>query len=152
MMTRTRLRRSVSFLMAMLAMYAEPGLGWRERMHNLGYFAKFFIIVLGGLFCLAVSFRACGAIVRERQQKTLDSLLTVPESRERILLAKWLGNYCYPVGFGIGLVGIDHRRAVVRRPLRATGVGEARVSPAVAVGVGARVARVADAVAVLVGL
>ena len=96
---------AITIGMAMLAMYAEPGLGWRKRMHNLGYFVKFFIIVLGGLFCLAVSFRACGAIVRERQQKTLDSLLTIPESRKRILLAKWLGNYCYPVGFGIGLVG-----------------------------------------------
>ena len=95
----------VSIAMVFLATLAEHGVNWLERHHRLGYVVKFFIVALAGMYCLAVAFKGCGAIVRERQQKTLDSLLTIPESRERLLLAKWLGNFFYPSGFALGLLG-----------------------------------------------
>ncbi len=47
---------------------------------------------LAGLWCLGVAFRTAGSICREREQRTLESLLLLPVEREEILQAKWLGS------------------------------------------------------------
>ena len=44
------------------------------------------------IVCLAAGFRAAGSVVRERERRTLDGLLVLPVTRERILGAKWLGS------------------------------------------------------------
>jgi ABC-type transport system involved in multi-copper enzyme maturation permease subunit len=49
-------------------------------------------IILGLLLCVSVAFRAAGTFSRERDQKTLDSLLLLPIPRRSILVAKWLGS------------------------------------------------------------
>lgn len=50
------------------------------------------LFVTGTILGLApvVGLRAAGSVTKERQQQTLLSLLTIPESRNRILFAKWL--------------------------------------------------------------
>lgn len=50
------------------------------------------VFVVGTVIGLApvLGLRAAGAVSKERQQQTLLSLLVVPESRSRILWAKWL--------------------------------------------------------------
>jgi ABC-type transport system involved in multi-copper enzyme maturation permease subunit len=50
------------------------------------------MFVTGTILGLApvVGLRAAGSVTKERQQQTLLSLLTIPESRNRILVAKWL--------------------------------------------------------------
>lgn len=44
------------------------------------------------LICVVVGFYAAGSISRERERQTLDSLLTLPESTDAVLQAKWLGS------------------------------------------------------------
>jgi ABC-type transport system involved in multi-copper enzyme maturation permease subunit len=48
-------------------------------------------ILLAGYVCFGVSMRAAGCIVRERQQKTLESLLLLPMTAAELLTRKWLG-------------------------------------------------------------
>ncbi len=52
------------------------------------------VLVIGGsmgffVYLLSVGSAACGAICRERQKMTLESLLTIPCDRREILWAKW---------------------------------------------------------------
>jgi ABC-type transport system involved in multi-copper enzyme maturation permease subunit len=63
-------------------------------------------------WCVGVGFRAAAAVSRERDQHTLDTLLTLPVEREAILDAKWQGSilrlrqfgYYLAVLWGIGLL------------------------------------------------
>jgi ABC-type transport system involved in multi-copper enzyme maturation permease subunit len=48
--------------------------------------------VMAGVWCLSVAWRACRCVSLERQQQTLDSLLTLPVDRCAILRAKWWGS------------------------------------------------------------
>src|SRR5476651_1759904 len=40
---------------------------------------------------LGTGFRLAGSVSREREQQTLESLLTIPLSRAELLTAKWIG-------------------------------------------------------------
>jgi ABC-type transport system involved in multi-copper enzyme maturation permease subunit len=69
-------------------------------------------LILAGLWATNVAFLAGRSITREREQQTLDSLLTLPVDREAILGAKWLGSvlrgrylgYCLATFLGLGLL------------------------------------------------
>jgi ABC-type transport system involved in multi-copper enzyme maturation permease subunit len=82
--------------------------------------------LLMGVWCLNLAFRAAGTVSRERQQQTLDSLLTLPMSRDAILFAKWLGSalrlrslgYCLAVFWMLGtMTGTLHPLAGLLLPL-----------------------------------
>jgi ABC-type transport system involved in multi-copper enzyme maturation permease subunit len=49
-------------------------------------------LILAGTWAASVAFLAGRSITREREQQTLDGLLTLPVDREAILGAKWLGS------------------------------------------------------------
>jgi ABC-type transport system involved in multi-copper enzyme maturation permease subunit len=53
-------------------------------------FRRLSAISAAGL-CLVLLLRLAGTIIRERQQRTLESLLSLPMSRSRIFYVKWLG-------------------------------------------------------------
>jgi len=63
---------------------------WGDRAATLGFALRGLGVLYGTLFCLGMGFFAAAAVVRERQNKTLDSLLTIPIERQDILNAKWL--------------------------------------------------------------
>ncbi len=69
--------------------YVDPG----ARLVNL---ARWVVTLVGGLCFLGVGFRAAGSVVRERQARTLDALLTLPLERRTILRAKWLASLIRP--------------------------------------------------------
>jgi ABC-type transport system involved in multi-copper enzyme maturation permease subunit len=48
-------------------------------------------LILAGLSLLCIALRASATVIREREQGTLDALLTLPIDRSEILWAKWLG-------------------------------------------------------------
>ena len=48
-------------------------------------------IIWGLICCVAVGYSTSSAVVRERQQGTLEGLLTLPIARREILYTKWLG-------------------------------------------------------------
>lgn len=68
-----------------------PGLTQLEVLLNRLYIGLFGALT-GGL-CLGLLIDVAGTITREREQRTLESLLVVPESRGRILRAKVLGAF-----------------------------------------------------------
>jgi ABC-type transport system involved in multi-copper enzyme maturation permease subunit len=69
-------------------------------------------VLLVGLLCFLTALSAAGRVSREREQQTLDSLLTIPEESSSILFAKWLGAilsvrqawWCLAAVWGWGLV------------------------------------------------
>lgn len=87
---------------------AMPGRGFAESAQGLGYVIRFFLVVYAALFCIGVGYRAAAAMVRERQQKTLDNLLTLPVERREIYAAKWVTSLLRNSGWvtGILLMGI----------------------------------------------
>jgi ABC-type transport system involved in multi-copper enzyme maturation permease subunit len=64
---------------------------WAERTHGFGYLVRVLSILWGLICCLTVAFLSASAVVRERQQGTLEALLTLPLSRREILWTKCLG-------------------------------------------------------------
>jgi ABC-type transport system involved in multi-copper enzyme maturation permease subunit len=64
---------------------------WTERSHEMGKIVKFVCVAWGLFCCVSVAYTSSSAIVRERQQGTLEALMTLPVSRFEILYAKWLG-------------------------------------------------------------
>lgn len=78
---------------AMLTLIANSGAAGSGRPDNRGTI-KWLLLTTGGtgLFChlLQIGLAAGGAICRERQRLTLESLLTIPVSRSAILWPKWM--------------------------------------------------------------
>jgi ABC-type transport system involved in multi-copper enzyme maturation permease subunit len=58
------------------------------------------------LMCVMAGLHAAGAIARERQRETLDSLITIPRPRREILWAKWLGSMSKARGIALGALAI----------------------------------------------
>ncbi|HWY86331.1 MAG TPA: ABC transporter permease subunit [Gemmataceae bacterium] len=82
------------FLATLAMSFETPGLGprpWTERSHQMGVPVKLLCVGWGLFCCVAVAYTTSSAIVRERQQGTLEALLTLPVSRLELLRAKWLG-------------------------------------------------------------
>jgi ABC-type transport system involved in multi-copper enzyme maturation permease subunit len=64
----------------------------RVVRQSLTQFARTATVILAGLWCILLSLRAAAAISRERERRTLDSLLSLPLTRREILGAAWLGS------------------------------------------------------------
>jgi ABC-type transport system involved in multi-copper enzyme maturation permease subunit len=62
-------------------------------------------LVLAGFWATSVAFLAGRSITREREMRTLDSLLSLPVEREIILRAKWLGSVLRGRALGFCLAG-----------------------------------------------
>jgi ABC-type transport system involved in multi-copper enzyme maturation permease subunit len=62
------------------------------------------ILFVAGVWCSLVAFRSAAAITKEREQGTLDALLTLPMSRSELLGAKWLGPILFSRVVGYVLV------------------------------------------------
>jgi ABC-type transport system involved in multi-copper enzyme maturation permease subunit len=58
------------------------------------------------LMCLMAGLHAAGAVSRERQRETLDSLITIPRPRHEILWAKWIGSVSKARGIALGALAI----------------------------------------------
>jgi ABC-type transport system involved in multi-copper enzyme maturation permease subunit len=63
-------------------------------------------IAAAGLGCIGVAFRAASSVSRERDQRTLESLLLLPVTRGRILGAKWLGSVLRFRQVGYALIAV----------------------------------------------
>lgn len=63
-------------------------------------------IGLAGIWCLVLAFRAAGSVCRERDRRTLESLLLLPVERAEILRAKWLGSILRGRRLGYGLAAL----------------------------------------------
>jgi ABC-type transport system involved in multi-copper enzyme maturation permease subunit len=66
------------------------------------------LMVAGGacLALLGVAARAAGSVSGERERHTLDSLLTTPLTRRRVLFAKWLGSILSVRRTGLALLAV----------------------------------------------
>jgi ABC-type transport system involved in multi-copper enzyme maturation permease subunit len=63
-------------------------------------------LLLALAWCAATAFRAATSLSREREQGTLDGLLTLPVSRRALLGAKWLGSVLRYRLAGYALAGV----------------------------------------------
>jgi ABC-type transport system involved in multi-copper enzyme maturation permease subunit len=68
--------------------------------------ARFLGTTLGCFMLLGILFTSVATISRERDQRTLDSLLTLPIRRTDVLRAKWLGSILSVRRLGWGLAAI----------------------------------------------
>jgi ABC-type transport system involved in multi-copper enzyme maturation permease subunit len=80
----------LSFLATQLSFEPRP---WAERSHEMGIMVKIVCVGWALFCCVAVAYMTASTIVRERQQGTLEALLTLPLTRLEILYTKWLGCY-----------------------------------------------------------
>jgi hypothetical protein len=62
--------------------------------------------VFVGLMVLVVGLHAAGTVARERQQETLDDLLTLPRPRREVLWAKWIGSLARARAIAVGAAAI----------------------------------------------
>jgi ABC-type transport system involved in multi-copper enzyme maturation permease subunit len=95
----------IVFLSFLMAISNDQFLG-RETRHSFGVFCRLFCLVWALGCTLLISFLSASTIVRERQQRTLDALLTLPASRSEILYAKWLGCFLRGWYWWAGLAGL----------------------------------------------
>jgi ABC-type transport system involved in multi-copper enzyme maturation permease subunit len=124
-------------LSAALLGWSAPLLGWLfptdQQLNNLyGPFlfclaiAMILALYPGGVaWCAIAGFYAAASVCRERERKTLETLLTLPVSDSAILGAKWLGavlskRFCYIVAaalaFFVGF-GVAHPLRVLLLPV-----------------------------------
>jgi ABC-type transport system involved in multi-copper enzyme maturation permease subunit len=84
---------AAGLLMLMLATYVLTRMARGQPLGpDLNSLMRAVGVPLACLMLLAVAFSAAGSVSRERERQTLESLLTIPEERETILWAKWLGS------------------------------------------------------------
>lgn len=79
---------------------------WTYALGMLNLVLRVAVVALLGGWCLFLSFRAAGCVSRERDQRTLESLLTLPCRRQEILNAKWLGSVFRYRHLGYVLAGL----------------------------------------------
>lgn len=60
-----------------------------------GSFARLVLVLAAGVWGVVLAFRAVAGISQERDNGTLEGLLTLPVSRSAILGAKWLGPFVF---------------------------------------------------------
>jgi ABC-type transport system involved in multi-copper enzyme maturation permease subunit len=75
-------------LALMMAQAPSPGMVAREMRP----FYASLVVALTGALCLGVAVTAAGSVSHERERRTLDGLLTLPDGRAAVLEAKWLGS------------------------------------------------------------
>jgi len=108
-----------AFFASMHRLFPRP---MAEAVLGLNYFIRVFTIILCGVWCVALAFRAAISVCHERECKTLEGLFLLPVERTEILWAKWLGSvlrlrhigYCLIVLWTAGLItGALHPWAVL---------------------------------------
>ncbi len=68
---------------------SQPGKDGAIELLNI--LQRLAVLIAAGVWCCGLAYRAAGTVSREREQRTLDGLLTLPVSRVTLLGAKWLG-------------------------------------------------------------
>jgi hypothetical protein len=71
---------------------------------NLNIVIRVFAVIILGTAAISTLLQATCSVGREREQRTLDMLLTLPEDRADVLWAKWLGSVLRGRGLLIGLL------------------------------------------------
>jgi ABC-type transport system involved in multi-copper enzyme maturation permease subunit len=107
---------SLGLTLLLLGLFAEDKLA-----QPLNLWVRCVGTSLTGLVLFLTAFYAAGAVSRERERQTLDSLLTLPDGRRAVLGAKWRACFLstrglwwlLPAAWGLGLVsGALHVLAV----------------------------------------
>ena len=96
------------FFLVFLSMFLTSLTGVVDIHQNLPVLEllKWVLLLLAALYCLGVAYRASTSVVGERQNGTLDALLTLPVERADILRAKWLGAIAKGWGWSLFFVPI----------------------------------------------
>lgn len=89
--------------LAVILRALEDGTPLREVTNPM---ARFLGTALGCFMLLGILFAAVATVSREREQRTLDSLLTLPIRRTEVLRAKWLGSILSVRRLAWGLLAI----------------------------------------------
>jgi ABC-type transport system involved in multi-copper enzyme maturation permease subunit len=76
---------------------------YRRLTHGL---VGFLTLPAMALIVLGAGLRAAGSVSRERERKTLDSLLTMPDGRDALLRAKWLSAVIWCRRTALGLLAL----------------------------------------------
>jgi ABC-type transport system involved in multi-copper enzyme maturation permease subunit len=95
------------FVMLFLPKWHATGISFSEFTRTyLNPVVRVGCSILGGIWAGTVAFLAGRSITREREQQTLDGLLTLPVERESILGAKWLGSILRwrSLGYGVAIL------------------------------------------------
>jgi len=66
--------------------------GLEEAREQINFAVRVMAVLLLSVVALGTLLRAAASLGREREQKTLDMLLTLPDGRKGVLEAKWLGS------------------------------------------------------------
>jgi ABC-type transport system involved in multi-copper enzyme maturation permease subunit len=95
------------FIFGIFGMYSYSK-DWRWHFEILSGATRMAVICTAGVWCAGTALRAAGSVSLERDQHTLDALLTMPCSREAIAGAKWLGSILRgrEFGYALGLVAV----------------------------------------------
>jgi ABC-type transport system involved in multi-copper enzyme maturation permease subunit len=93
-----------TFLILMTTILSRRGFNEEGAFPGSFAFLKFLLILVAAQFCVGVAYRACSCIAGERQQGTLDALLTLPIMRRDILWSKWLGGLVKGWGWSLFFV------------------------------------------------
>lgn len=96
----------ITFLLSLLVSSVDAHGDWGERARVIGYVLRGVGIFYAGILCLGIGFFSAGGVVRERQGKTLDSLLTIPMERQAILNSKWFAGLSRNLGWLLCLWGM----------------------------------------------
>jgi ABC-type transport system involved in multi-copper enzyme maturation permease subunit len=94
------------FLSVLVGAATDQFTSWTQRVEVLSHILRGLGLIYGMLLCFGMGFFAAGAVARERQAKTLDSLLTMPIDRRAILGAKWLASLNRNLGWLFSLAMI----------------------------------------------
>lgn len=93
-------------MIILLVASAHHRVGDSRELEGLGNMCRFFAVACALLYVLWSAFRSAGTVVRERQNKTLDELLTIPMDRNAILGYKWLGSALHGWVFAVFFGGV----------------------------------------------
>jgi hypothetical protein len=80
-----------------------PNFTFQSRITGAELSVHIPLLLVAGVWCPVVAFRAAAGITRERDKATLEGLLTLPVSRPVLLGAKWLGPIVRSRGLGYAL-------------------------------------------------
>jgi ABC-type transport system involved in multi-copper enzyme maturation permease subunit len=92
-------------LLLLLMMAVNPQKSGEMAEYSCGL-VKVATVLLGALFGMGVMAHAVNSVTKEKERDTLDALLTLPQHRDRVLEAKWLGGPVSLWAVGISLIGV----------------------------------------------
>jgi ABC-type transport system involved in multi-copper enzyme maturation permease subunit len=95
------------FIPALLWAITLTASNYRAWLGIRDWWVRVALVCSAGTWCVGTAFRGAGSVSLERDQRTLDGLLTLPSDRAAVLGAKWLGSVARGrlAGYWLGLVG-----------------------------------------------